>query len=270
MPTAARQRQYRYARPRLAPRAADVCPPAARSPDLKLEWSLDGQRATGPRAVLLPERGHARAVAARPHSVDDLERPGRGVLVDRRRWCTWIGGAGARPGAPSIGCPLGAGSASCSAAWLLAVFWSATVPRLDRVDKLTLLGGGQDWLTHEALRAGHPDRRSADDAREATWGGADILRPAVLPVRAGGTARADWRGPVRCAGTAGARIGRGGRAALLSGEATVRRLGRHRDVLAVPAVLELAPGVGGVPADLRGDLLRDSAGLAAGAGPLPG
>jgi hypothetical protein len=36
-------------------------------------------------------------------------------------------------------------------AFVAAIFLSASVPRLDRVDKLELLGGGQDWLTHESL-----------------------------------------------------------------------------------------------------------------------
>ena len=35
--------------------------------------------------------------------------------------------------------------------FLLTVLAHATLPRLDRVDKMALLGGGQDWLTHETL-----------------------------------------------------------------------------------------------------------------------
>ena len=35
--------------------------------------------------------------------------------------------------------------------WLAVSFVNAVVPRLDRLDKLTLLGGGQDWLTHESF-----------------------------------------------------------------------------------------------------------------------
>ena len=36
-------------------------------------------------------------------------------------------------------------------AFVAAIFLSASWPRLDRVDKLELLGGGQDWLTHESF-----------------------------------------------------------------------------------------------------------------------
>jgi 4-amino-4-deoxy-L-arabinose transferase-like glycosyltransferase len=36
-------------------------------------------------------------------------------------------------------------------AWVAAIFLNASLPRLDRVDKVTLLGGGQDWLTHETF-----------------------------------------------------------------------------------------------------------------------
>ena len=151
-----------------------------------------------------------------------------------------------------------------------AIFLSASVPRLDRVDKLELLGGGQDWLTHESF------------ARDILIGGP--LMTLGKPLGEGRTFYAQPFYPYALAAmhalTGEDQFGVLALQVFGSGVAGVllyylaRRLfgtgGSLGDVRPVPAALVVAPGVGGVPSDLRGDLLRDPAGPAAGAGALPG
>jgi hypothetical protein len=124
---------------------------AARSPDLKVEWDVDGQR----QALRVPY------VHPAPVSPEAWERD-RSLLALSR----WLDGlflaltaatllslvmaavAQARI-EPTARWPLA--ERALLGAWLVAIFLSASVPRLDRVDKLALLGGGQDWLTHESF-----------------------------------------------------------------------------------------------------------------------
>jgi hypothetical protein len=122
-----------------------------RSPDVKVEWSVEGQRRPLAVPYLFPSE---IAPAAWEHD--------RTLLTVSRSL------DGAFAGAAGLGLIMLAAFAAvgayrrADAAWplaertllgiaLAAIFLNASVPRLDRVDKLALLGGGQDWLTHESF-----------------------------------------------------------------------------------------------------------------------
>jgi hypothetical protein len=122
-----------------------------RSPDLKMEWDVGGERQplrvpylfpadvtpaqwTADRSLLTVSRGLDAAFLA----LADL-----GILL-------LVGGAAVRAWRqPSLRWPLV--ERALLGVWVAGVFVQATVPRLDRLDKLALLGGGQDWLTHESF-----------------------------------------------------------------------------------------------------------------------
>ena len=122
-----------------------------RSADLKVEWELDGRRQplavpyllAGPIAPEVWERDRLLAAAAR--GVDALFLAVFGLAV-----LALAAGSLARARRESVACwdlverPL-------LGLFLLAVFVHAALPRLDRVDKFSLLGGGQDWLTYESF-----------------------------------------------------------------------------------------------------------------------
>ncbi len=123
-----------------------------RSGDLKVEWDLDGRRQVLAVPHLFPgaisheawQRDRWVAAAARGVDVAFL------VLVALTTFglmaITMIGVARAGPVERwrRLERPL-------LAAFLVAVLAHAMLPRLDRVEKSTLLGGGQDWLTHESF-----------------------------------------------------------------------------------------------------------------------
>ena len=122
-----------------------------RSPDLKVEWTVDGRRAPLAVPYLFPEevapaaweRDRTLLVASRLLDGLFLALVGAGFAL-------LVAGAVARARRdPASGWPLA--ERAVLAAVVAAVFFSASVPRLDRVDKLELLGGGQDWLTHESF-----------------------------------------------------------------------------------------------------------------------
>jgi Dolichyl-phosphate-mannose-protein mannosyltransferase/PA14 domain len=124
---------------------------APRSGDLRVEWEPDGRRQNFAIPYLLaapiaPDAWERdRFVSAASRLVDGLfltllggvtaallvaraaqvrsARGGRWVLLER----------------PAL------------ALFLALIFLHAALPELDRVDKMSLLGGGQDWLTHETL-----------------------------------------------------------------------------------------------------------------------
>ncbi|HYU17858.1 MAG TPA: glycosyltransferase family 39 protein [Chloroflexota bacterium] len=122
-----------------------------RSGDLKVEWEVDGRRQALGLPYLLAEPidregwQRDRVVGLAGLVVDgvflaSLGSAGIALVVARlslalrrpdRRW-------------PLVERPI-------LAAFLLLVFAHASLPQLGRVDKMVLLGGGQDWLTHETL-----------------------------------------------------------------------------------------------------------------------
>jgi dolichyl-phosphate-mannose-protein mannosyltransferase/PA14 domain-containing protein len=122
-----------------------------RSGELRVEWERDGRAEALAAAYLFPapispdawQRDRWVLLAARVLDVLFLSLlaaaftwllTGRGARVRHARDGHW----------PLVERPL-------LALFLLVVFAHATIPRLDRVDKMALLGGGQDWLTHETL-----------------------------------------------------------------------------------------------------------------------
>jgi 4-amino-4-deoxy-L-arabinose transferase-like glycosyltransferase len=124
---------------------------AVRSPDIKLEWSLDGERQPirvpyyFPVEVTPDQWQRDRALLSVSQGLDAAFLALVAVTL-----LALLALAVRRAAAePSTRWPLL--ERALLAVWVLAVFWSATVPRLDRVDKLELLGGGQDWLTHESF-----------------------------------------------------------------------------------------------------------------------
>ena len=122
-----------------------------RSPDFKVEWDLGGVRQPVAVPYLFPGLDRAVGVAARS-SCSRLGKVLDGLFL-------------ALDGLVALGLIVGfAGRFRAASSewwrllerpllgvWLAAIFINAIVPRLDRVDKLTLLGGGQDWLTHESF-----------------------------------------------------------------------------------------------------------------------
>ncbi|MCC7368453.1 MAG: glycosyltransferase family 39 protein [Chloroflexi bacterium] len=122
-----------------------------RSPDLKLEWSLDGRRQPIRVPYWFPasvtpaqwEADRTWLTASRALDAAFLVLVGVGAVL--------LSGLAVRRFVrlPAARWPIL--EHVLLGVWLLAVFWTATVPRLDRVDKMALLGGGQDWLTHETF-----------------------------------------------------------------------------------------------------------------------
>ena len=122
-----------------------------RSPDIKVEWEIDGRRRAlavpylFPNAVTPATWERDRTVLAASRGLDGvfLTLAGAGLLA------LVVGSVLAARRRPETAWPL-------AERFLLgvvagAIFLNASVPRLDRVDKLELLGGGQDWLTHESF-----------------------------------------------------------------------------------------------------------------------
>jgi hypothetical protein len=148
-------RETRMAEARLAEGPHDIRVTYARRPprsaDLKVDWDGAGERQplavpfVSAEARSLPEWRRDQAVlqAAIGNDIVFMVVVG-GIGV-------WLVGsrireiARARSGRwPLIERPL-------LALFLAAAYLHAAVPELDRVDKMALLGGGQDWLTHETL-----------------------------------------------------------------------------------------------------------------------
>jgi hypothetical protein len=122
-----------------------------RSPDLKVEWSVFGGRAPLAIPYLFPNEV-STAAWERDRVLLALSRGLDGLFL-------LLAGAGlvglvvtavtrARQ-EPVTSWPLA--ERAVLGAVVMAIFLSASLPRLDRVDKLALLGGGQDWLTHESF-----------------------------------------------------------------------------------------------------------------------
>jgi Dolichyl-phosphate-mannose-protein mannosyltransferase/PA14 domain len=122
-----------------------------RSPDLKVEWSVDGRRAPLAVPYLFPNE-ISTAAWERDRALLALSRGLDGLFLV-------LAGAGlvglaataltrARQ-EPATAWPLA--ERAVLGVVVMAIFLSASLPRLDRVDKLALLGGGQDWLTHESF-----------------------------------------------------------------------------------------------------------------------
>ncbi|MFN8632484.1 MAG: glycosyltransferase family 39 protein [Chloroflexota bacterium] len=122
-----------------------------RSPDLKVEWDLGGQRQALAVPYLFPSEvspaqwSRDRTLLTVSWVLDALYliAVGAGLfaqvaLAVARSWRD-----------SSARWPLV--ERALLGSWMAAIFLRASVPRLDRVDKLTLLGGGQDWLTHETF-----------------------------------------------------------------------------------------------------------------------
>jgi hypothetical protein len=122
-----------------------------RSPDLKVEWdALGGQRALAvpyilPSAVTPQQWEHDQILESAARVLDGafialVASVGLSLLaafaLRLRRASGWSWELLERP---------------LLGLWLIDSYLWATLPRLDRVDKLTLLGGGQDWLTHESF-----------------------------------------------------------------------------------------------------------------------
>jgi len=122
-----------------------------RSPDLKLEWDASGRRQKVEVPYLFPSNvtpeqwARDRTLLAVSRGLDALFLALAGVGL-----LGLIGVATRRAlREPAARWPLA--ERAMLGVWLAAIFLSASVPRLDRVDKVTLLGGGQDWLTHESF-----------------------------------------------------------------------------------------------------------------------
>ncbi len=122
-----------------------------RSPDLKMEWDVGGERQPLRVPYLFPsEVSPAQWAADRT-----LLSVSRGLDVLFLAFGTvgllgLIAASSARAWRRSAArWPLL--ERTLLGAWASAIFYDVTVPRLDRLDKLNLLGGGQDWLTHESF-----------------------------------------------------------------------------------------------------------------------
>lgn len=122
-----------------------------RSPDVKLEWDGEGQRAAVRVPYVFPEQvsteqwSRNRTLLTISRGLDWAFLALAGGLL------AWLLAAAVRRSLrePAARWPLA--ERALLGVWLAAIFLSAFVPRLDRVDKLALLGGGQDWLTHESF-----------------------------------------------------------------------------------------------------------------------
>ncbi len=122
-----------------------------RSSDLKLEWDLDGVRqpVRSPYLLAAPVTPEAweqdQLVTGGARALDGLFLA---LLTMVAAWL--IAGRVAIVARTSNG-RLALLERPLLGLFLLLIFADAALPRLDRVDKLALLGGGQDWLTHETL-----------------------------------------------------------------------------------------------------------------------
>lgn len=124
---------------------------AARSPDLKVEWTVQGRRAPLAVPYVFPdevspaswERDRTLLAASRGLDGLFLALAGAGLAI------LAVGAAARARKDSAASWPLA--ERVVLGAVVAAIFLSASVPRLDRVDKLELLGGGQDWLTHESF-----------------------------------------------------------------------------------------------------------------------
>lgn len=124
---------------------------APRSPDLKVEWDVGGERQplrvpyVYPGAVSAEQWQRDRTVLAAARALDGafVALGGVALAVLLAGFVRRLVREPARRWRHAERALLGA--------WLAAVFLGAAIPRLDRVDKMVLLGGGQDWLTHESL-----------------------------------------------------------------------------------------------------------------------
>ena len=122
-----------------------------RSPDVKVEWNVHGRRTALAVPYLFPngvtadtwERDRTVLAASRVTDGIFLVLAGVGLLVLAVVTVERVVRDHAASWALAERVVLGA--------FVAAVFLSASVTRLDRVDKLELLGGGQDWLTHESF-----------------------------------------------------------------------------------------------------------------------
>ena len=122
-----------------------------RSGDLKVEWELGGRRQPLAVPYLLAEptessawnRDRSLVLAARGLDIVFLTSLGLAVAGLLATLVTRVTRAGTERWRllqrPLLGL------------FLLVIFTHAALPRLDRVEKMSLLGGGQDWLTHETL-----------------------------------------------------------------------------------------------------------------------
>jgi hypothetical protein len=122
-----------------------------RSPDLKVEWDVGGARR--PLAVpyvfpheLSPASWELdRALLAVSRTLDGLYlfAAAAGLLV--------LVAAAAARARREAGRAWPLVERAALGAVVAAIFLHAVIPNLDRVDKMELLGGGQDWLTHESF-----------------------------------------------------------------------------------------------------------------------
>jgi hypothetical protein len=122
-----------------------------RSPDLKVEWNLDGRRQALAVPYLYPS----------PVTPAQWDRDQTLVTVARALDGFFLVLAGLLALGLLFGfaANLRAATSECwrllerplLGVWLIGTYLRAALPSLDRVDKLTLLGGGQDWLTHESF-----------------------------------------------------------------------------------------------------------------------
>src|SRR5262249_28351156 len=122
-----------------------------RSPDLKLEWDLGGRRQSVRVPYIFPtditpeQWSRDRTLLAISRGLDGL------FLVLLVALLVGVVGSAVARAAREPTARWSLAERALLGLWLAAIFLSASVPRLDRVDKLTLLGGGQDWLTHESF-----------------------------------------------------------------------------------------------------------------------
>jgi hypothetical protein len=122
-----------------------------RSPDLKLEWDLHGRRQPAAVPYLFAaevtpaEWSRDRTLLTVSRGLDSVYLAVVGVGL------AWLVVMAALRVLREPAARWSLAERALLGVWLAAIFYSASVPRLDRVDKLTLLGGGQDWLTHESF-----------------------------------------------------------------------------------------------------------------------
>jgi hypothetical protein len=122
-----------------------------RSPYLKLEWDADGGRQAirvpyfQPTAVTANQWSRDRMLLAVSRGLDGL------FVLLGATLLLWLSTSAVLRAAREPVLRWRLAERALLGVWVAAIFASAFVPRLDRVDKLTLLGGGQDWLTHESF-----------------------------------------------------------------------------------------------------------------------
>ena len=124
---------------------------APRSGDLRVEWELGGRRQNLAVPYLLagpidPDAwDRDRVVSAASRLVDGVFLTLLGVATLALVAAYAIRALRARGGRWELL------ERPALAAFLALIFLHAALPELDRVGKMELLGGGQDWLTHETL-----------------------------------------------------------------------------------------------------------------------